>query len=343
MRLHNSLYAMLQDAKVSNDCKDSLICPVERAQGPIKLPSGASRETQVNSNNTTGLLLAVAGFATLSVGDAVIKSMAGAWPVVAVAALRFTIGASVLGAFLFWSEGKAGFKPTKPWLQVARGACLAISSLAFFSAIYVMPLAETMAITFLSPVLTALLSGPLLGERVRPPVWIASAVAMAGVVIILRPNLAELGWVALLPLLAAVFFSLMIIANRASAGQGSPLAMQAYMAIIAAPVLVLAALGADSLEIGGIAIAWPTWDVIARCALVAFTASSAHWLIYLGTTQAGAAQVAPASYVQMLVAIALGWMWFGDVPDWLTLLGGAIIIGAGLYLWRDGNKEPATS
>ncbi|MFZ9395705.1 MAG: DMT family transporter [Erythrobacter sp.] len=287
------------------------------------------------SDNRSGLLFAVAGFATLSVGDAVIKTMAGEWPVVAVAALRFSIGAFVLGGLLLAREGTAALRPERPLLQLARGGSLAISSLAFFSAIYIMPLAEAMAITFLSPVLTAILSGPLLGEKVRRTVWLASFAALCGVGLILRPNLAELGWQALLPLVGAVFFSLMIIANRASAGQGSLLAMQAYLAMIAAPILATAAFGARYLGVAGGDFGWPAWDVAARCALVAFTATCAHWLVYLGTLRAGAAQVAPTSYVQMLVATGLGWWWFGDVPDALTLGGAAVIIAAGVFLWRD--------
>lgn len=295
----------------------------------------------MQSNERTGLLYAICGFAILSVGDAAIKSMAGEWPVSAVAALRFTIGAVALSAILLWKEGPRAFIPAHPWVQLGRGLCLTFASLTFFSAIYVMPLAETMAITFVSPVLTALLSGPLLGEKVRPAVWIASIAALTGVVIILRPNLLELGWPAILPLISALFFSLMIILNRASAGKGSSLSMQVFMAGVAAPILILVAFGGQASGIEDLSFGWPSWDVVLRCAFVAFTASTAHWLAYIGTTKAGAAQVAPASYVQMLVATALGWWLFNDVPDALTVLGAAIIIGAGLYLWRDGVRSGA--
>lgn len=282
----------------------------------------------------SGLMLALAGYALLSVGDAVIKSMAGAWPPVAVAALRFGLGAVALGLILWKVEGLRSLAPANRGLQLARGICVSVASLAFFSAIYVMPLAETMAITFLSPVFTALLSGAILKERVGKEVWIASSVAMIGVVIILRPNLALIGWPALLPLLAAFFFGLMIVLNRKAAGTGSALAMQFYLAGIATPILLLAAIAAKFSGIESLGFGWPSWDVVARCAIVAVTASSAHWLIYLGTTRAGASQVAPCSYIQMLVASFLGWWWFGDVPDELALIGAAIIIGAGLYLWR---------
>ncbi|NVE94586.1 DMT family transporter [Altererythrobacter lutimaris] len=281
----------------------------------------------------SGLLLALAGFALLSVGDGVIKSMAGVWPALPVAALRFVIGAIGLAIFLSQTEGIAALKPAQPWLQIGRGVCVSVASVCFFSAVYIMPLAETMAIAFLAPVFTALLSGPILGERVRAPVWIASGMAMIGVVVILRPNLLELGLPAMFPLVSAFFFGLMIVLNRKAAGRGSPLAMQFYMAGVAATVLTALAVmakfsGVEMLDFGP-----PSWDVVLRCAIVACTATGAHWMVYLGTTRAGASQVAPCTYIQMLVATLIGWLWFGDVPDALTLLGAAIIIGAGLYLW----------
>jgi drug/metabolite transporter (DMT)-like permease len=290
----------------------------------------------MTADERTGVAYAVLGFAILSAGDAVVKSMAGAWPAFAVAALRFSIGATVLSLLLFKSEGARAFVPQKPWLQIARGVCLAISSVCFFSAIYIMPLAEAMAIGFLAPVLTQALAGLLLGERVRGAVWAASAVSLVGVAIILRPNLAVLGLAALLPLVSALFFALMMVANRASAGQGSALSMQVFIAGICAPILIVVAAGAKFSGVPALDFGWPTWDIVARCAVVALTASTAHWLAYVGTAKAGAAQVAPAIYVQMLVAIIMGWWWFGDAPDVYTLAGSGLIIAAGLYLWRDG-------
>ncbi len=286
-----------------------------------------------------GLAYAATGFVILSIGDAIIKSMADEWPAVAVAALRFSIGALGLSVLLWRSEGTRAFVPQNPWLQVARGVCLAVASLCFFSAVYIMPLAEAMAIAFLAPVLTQVLGGLILGEKIRPAAWAVSVIAFAGVVMILRPNLAELGLGALLPLISATFFALMVVANRASAGQGSALSMQVFVAVVAAPILILAAIGAKFSGIPELNFGWPSWEVAMRCAIVAVTASTAHWLAYIGTSKAGASQVAPAIYVQMLVAIALGWWWFGDVPDLLTLGGAGMIIAAGLFLWWDSQRS----
>ncbi|MEM6908403.1 MAG: DMT family transporter [Pseudomonadota bacterium] len=289
----------------------------------------------------SGLAYAVSGFVLLAMGDAVIKSMAGAWPAVAVAALRFSLGALGLSVLLLRAEGWRAFIPANPWLQAARGACLALASLSFFSAVYIMPLAEALAIGFLSPVLTQALSGPILGEKVRPQVWALSAIALAGVAIVLRPNILELGWAALLPLNSALFFALLMIANRASAGRSSPLAAQVFVAGFCAPLLIAGSLAAKLSGIPALDFGWPSWDVVARCAIVAVTASTAHWLAYVATAKAGAAAIAPAIYVQMLVAIAAGWLVFGDRPDGYTLAGAGLIIASGLYLWRDGVSSAA--
>jgi len=290
------------------------------------------------NDDRIGLAFAVSGFALLSVGDAVVKSMAADWPAFAVAALRFSIGAIALSALLWRSEGPRAFRPSHPWLQLARGTCLAFASVAFFSAIYIMPLAEAMAIAFLAPVLTQALSGPLLGEKVRPRVYLVSLVALAGVAIILRPNLAELGLAALLPLVSATFFALLMITNRASAGQGSALSMQVFVAGICAPILIVLAGAAQLSGVPQLAFGWPEWHVVARCGVVALTASTAHWLVYVGTSKAGASTIAPAIYVQMLVAVIMGWWWFDNVPDLYTLAGAALIIASGLYLWRSGRS-----
>lgn len=286
----------------------------------------------------SGLAYAVTGFAVLSCGDAVVKSMAGEWPPYAVAALRFSIGALALSLLLLRSEGPKAFVPQNLWLQLARGICLALASVCFFSALFIMPMAEAMAIAFLAPILTQALSGPILGETVKPKVYAVSVVALAGVAMILRPNLSELGWAAFLPVASAFFFALMVIANRASAGQGSALSMQVFIAAAAAPILIVISLGAKFSGVEALDFGWPSWNVVARCAVVAVTASTAHWLAYIGTSRAGASQVAPAIYVQMLVVVILGWVFFNEVPDLLTLIGAGLIIASGLYLWRDGLK-----
>ena len=286
-----------------------------------------------------GMLFALAGFVSLSLGDGVVKSMAGQWPPTAVAALRYTIGAIALGALLYHRQGRAGFRMPHPRIQMLRGGAVALATVGFFSAVYVLPLATATSITFTSPMITALLAALVLGEPARRETWVASAMAFVGVLIVLRPNFAETGWAVLLPLAAATGMSLLMVGNRLVAGTASALSMQFFVAAFAAPILVLAAIAFDQSGLDRFAVSLPAWHVVARCGLVALFASIAHWLIYLGTTRAGASAIAPTVYGQLLIATLLGWLFFGSHPDLWTMVGAATIVAAGLYLWRAGARR----
>lgn len=287
-----------------------------------------------SSSARSGLLYALCGFALLAIGDAVIKSIAGAWPGTAVAALRYSIGAIGLGTLLFLKEGRQGFAMPMPKVQLLRGFCVALATICFFSSIFLMPLADATAIGFTSPMITAIFSAIFLHERTHTTKWVAILVAFGGVLLIMRPNVAELGWVALLPLVAATSMALVMIGNRAVAGAGSPLLMQFLVASVATPFILSAAFIGHFSGVDALVVGMPDWTIIARCTLVAVTASFAHWLIFMATTRASAAEIAPMTYVQLLIAIGLGILLFGDWPDLTSLAGAGIIITSGLLLWR---------
>jgi len=287
-----------------------------------------------SSSARSGLLYALCGFALLSIGDAVIKSIAGAWPGTAVAALRYSIGAIGLGTLLFLKEGRQGFAMPMPKVQFLRGFSVALATICFFCSIFLMPLADATAIGFTSPMITAIFSAIFLHERTHATKWVAILLAFGGVLLIMRPNVAELGWVALLPLVAAMSMALVMIGNRAVAGAGSPLLMQFLVASVAMPFVFSAASIGHFSGVAALHVGMPDWTIIARCTLVAVTASFAHWLIFMGTTRASAADIAPMTYVQLLIAIGLGILLFGDWPDLTSLAGAGIIIASGLILWR---------
>lgn len=297
----------------------------------------------MKTNERTALLLALAGFAMLSIGDAVVKSMTGMWPGLAIASLRYVIGTIGLGTVLMVREGKAGFGLPRLRWQLLRGFGVALSAMAFFTALMLIPIAEATAISFTSPMITGLFAMVLLREPMRRQGWIASAVAFAGVLIVLRPNFAAIGVAAFLPLLSAVGMALLMIGNRAVAGRASALAMQFSVALLATGLLCGAFLIGNLSGIEVLQVGWPHWSVVLRCAIVATSASCAHALVYLATTRAGAATIAPMTYVQLLMAGVIGWVFFGERPDAMSLLGAAIIVAAGLYLWRSGRgpSEPA--
>lgn len=222
----------------------------------------------------------------------------------------------------------------RAWLQFGRGAAVSLATICFFLGVMAMPLADATAIQFTSPILTAILSVLILEERAPKAAWAAICMAFLGVLVVLRPNVLELGPAAFYPLGAAFGMAWLMIFNRKAAGDAPVLVMQMLLAIFAAPILLLAA---GLLALSGIPqfqVPMPSAEVILKCLTVAFTATIGHLLIYSATVRASAAIVSPMTYVQLLVAAALGWAWFGDAPDAAALGGAALIIGGGLWLWR---------
>jgi drug/metabolite transporter (DMT)-like permease len=250
--------------------------------------------------------------------------------------LRYLFGAAGLAAVLHAREGRAGFvMPGMKW-QFLRGFGVAISATAFFSALQIMPFAAATAISFTSPMITGLLASILLGEPARRSTWIASAVAFVGVLIVLRPNFGLIGYAALLPLASALGMGMLMIGNRAVVGRATAFSMQFSVALMGLLFMALFATIGHFSGISFMHIGWPHWSVVLRCAVLAVSASCAHALIYMATTRAGAATIAPMTYVQLLMAGLLGWLVFGERPDMTALVGAGVIVGAGLYLWRAG-------
>ncbi len=297
--------------------------------------STAEQKSGAASINTA-LLFAIAGFALLTFGDAIIKSIHGAMTGTAVAAVRYVFGAVLMAALLFWREGKAGFTMPRPWIHIGRAASVGVGSTCFFTALFLMPMTEATVITFVTPMLVALLSSFFLKEHAPRAAWIAIAVAFTGVLVVLRPEVAKVGWAGLLPVGTAVCMAIMINLNRMASGLGSALQMQFLLAVLAVPILAAVTIVGHFSGIPLFHVAWPGLGPILKCATVGCTASLAHGLVFMATERASAAVIAPATYVQLLVAMSTGYFAFGDVPDAMALAGATLIIGAGIYLWRSG-------
>lgn len=296
------------------------------ATPPVTLSTG--------HNARSGMLLALAGFALLSCGDGIIKSIAGEWPGGAVATLRYVFGTILLTALVRVREGPAGLITHRPWLHLGRGASVAIGGSCFFAAIFLMPLSEATAIQFTSPMFVAVGSALFMREHASKAVWACTLLAFTGVLIVLRPNVSELGWAALLPMVTALTMATMMILNRKAMGEGGALKMQYLISIFALPVLFaltwLTSRGAG----GHFTLPMPSTALVAKCAIVSVTASCAHGLLYMATERASAAVIAPMTYVQMIVSILIGYFVYGDMPDLTAMGGAALIIASGLGLWR---------
>jgi drug/metabolite transporter (DMT)-like permease len=290
-------------------------------------------------SNAQGLLFALMGYMLLSIGDAIVKSMTPLWPGTAIAALRYFFGAGGLGLVLLLREGRGAFAFGDHRLHWARAGAVAFSAASFFVGVHLIPLGDATAITFIMPMLTALLSAIFLGERVTHVTWIASAIAFAGVLTVLRPNLLDTGLAALFPIGAALGMAGLILLNRKVAGTASVLAMQFIIALYATPILIAMAVIGHVSGVPMLQLSWPDMSVILGCAIVAVSASIAHAFIFMATVRASAATIAPMTYAQLLVAMTISTFVFDHPPDATSIGGSLLIVGAGLYLWRGARPK----
>jgi drug/metabolite transporter (DMT)-like permease len=209
--------------------------------------------------------------------------------------------------------------------QIIRGIVLVTSSLCFFSALKVMPLAEASALTYLSPLLVAALAGPVLHERVAPITWVALIGGMVGVVLIVRPGSSVFSWGAMLPIFTACLMAVYHIMTRKLAGRDRALTTLFY------PSLVGALITPIMFPISATQWVTPTdLSHIAMFAALGIGGAIGHLLLIKAMDHAPATTLAPFVYSQIVIVIVLGYLVFGQLPDAWATAGIAVIVGSGL-------------
>ncbi len=216
--------------------------------------------------------------------------------------------------------GRAIYRSENTGLLVARALALIAVSLLFQYALKRLPLAETTAIFFVTPLLVALLAGPLLGEKVRPTSWIASLVGFCGVLLIARPGGNAAGAGVAYALAGAACNAVYHVLTRKLAASEPPLRQLFYTALIGC---VAASLFVPASWTGVV----PTpMQALLMVSLGVF-AGAGHLLLTRALHEAPASTLAPVLYVQLVWAMLLGLALFDHWPD-LPTAAGMLVIGA---------------
>ena len=264
--------------------------------------------------------------------DVAAKLASASVPVGQVTAARFVVQCVLMAPFV-WIMGLSLRVARGQWLAlVARAVLLMVSTFCFIAAIAVMPLADALAIAFVSPFFVLLVGKYYLGEDVGPRRVGAAIVGFVGVLFVIQPSFAAFGAVALLPLGTAVGFAFYILVTRGLSRRVHPVALQFHTGLIASvlclPVLVLAE-GTGSATLDPV---WPQGVSWVWLFGVGFFAALSHMMMTYALSMAPSATLAPMQYLELPVATLLGYLVFRDFPNLLTLTGIVIIIGAGLYM-----------
>lgn len=283
------------------------------------------RARRIQPNVLTGIALTVAAVCTFAVLDSMGKWLSQTYPVPMVAWARYAFNVLILLVWLGPRRGARLWATRAPRLQWVRGAALVGSTLLMLSGLSRMPLAEASAITFVGPVLITVASVRLLGETApRGTAW-ALAASLAGVLLIVRPGAEVFSWAALLPLGSACCYAVYQVLTRRLTGVDDPMATLFLGSALGAAVLTCVA---------PFAWRWPLeawWHAPVFVALGA-VGTAGHGLLIRALHHAPASTVAPFTYFQLVAALGLGWLVFGQLPDGWALAGMALVSATGLAM-----------
>jgi drug/metabolite transporter (DMT)-like permease len=273
----------------------------------------------------SAMLLAVAAFAAM---DAILKVLAGVYPVMQVTALRGAASLPFVLAGVAIAGTWASLRPVRTGLHIARGLLGIVMVAGFVYAVQSLSLAAAYSIFFVAPLLVTALAVPLLGERVEWRRWATIFTGLAGVLVMLGPSIGPLaGLGALGAFLSALAYALSAISVRVLTRTDTTASMVFWFLVQV--TLFSGVLSASS----WVPVRGTDWLWIA--ALGAMGAVGQHFITE-AFRHAPASVIAPFEYTALLWGMAIDWAFWDVLPGARVLAGGGIVIAAGLYLiWRE--------
>ena len=220
-----------------------------------------------------------------------------------------------------WSE--------KPTLQILRGLLLIGVNICFYYAVSKIPLAKALTLTFISPLVVTIFSSILLFEKVGIKRWSAVVVGFIGALIVIRPGYIPLDIGSLSALCAGIMYAFYLIVTRKLSVSDNSLLTLLITGIIGTLAMSLT-----------IPFVWvtPTLDQWYLLSLIGIITVLGHFLIILSFKSAEASKLAPISYFEVVTNTIFGYFLFNHFPDNWTLVGLAVIISSGLFVFYRERK-----
>lgn len=295
-----------------------------------------------------GILCLCLGVLVFSLQDALIKAVAGTYPVSEALLIRAVVALPILLVMVHRDVGlKALASPNWRFLAT-RSAILFVSYCAYYLAIPALPIADAAALFFMAPLLIMAMAGPYLGERVPWQSLAAGSIGLLGVIVMVNPGGGIFEWAALLSLASAFLYGFSQLMARKIGVVESATTMAFYQnaAYLFGAMLIGGVFTATGFHETGHASLdflmrpwlWPSlrdFLMMGACGVIA-----AVGMVLLGQAYrlAPANKAATFEYTGLLWAPLWGFLFFSEVPDSGTLIGAALIVGAGLFALNAGSQ-----
>lgn len=279
----------------------------------------------VTQHVPTSSILQLVGATLLFISlDVVMKYLGGTHNVVFLLWVRYSMQALLTVAWLYPRSGMRMLRTGRPVAHVIRGSLLAASSLLFFSALMLMPMAETTALNYLSPVIVVIGAATLLGEKITPARWVMLVGCIGGMLLIVRPGAPILGPGVAFALGSAVVYASFQLLTRELADE-NPETLLLVPSLMGASLLsILVPFFWDSVSI--------PWSDLALLLFTGILSVMGQFLFIEAFRKAPASALTPFTYAQLVWATLFGWLFFNQLPDPLAFAGIVVIAASGVAL-----------
>ena len=285
-----------------------------------------------NDRILRGVLMMIAFCLIAPLIDIASKLAVQTVPVSTVTLARFLLQGVLMAPVMIWLRVSLRLTGPAARLLFWRALVSILSTWCFVAAVQVMPVADALAIAFVEPFIILLIGKLVIGEQVGPRRLGAAIVGFGGSLLVIQPGFAHFGWVVLFPLGTALAFALYMLITRHLSHQMAPEPMQFHTAWIAALILIPVLWLADGNEVAGLDPAWPTGIAWVWTFGVGIAATVSHMFISYALSYAPTSTLAPLHYLEIVMAVTLGYLVFGTFPNLMTWAGIGIITASGLYV-----------
>ena len=296
-----------------------------------------------HSNQLLGIVCILIGISSMTMMDAVIKWLSGAYPLHEIVLVRTVISLGLTLVMVHFEGGLGLLNTSRPGLHIVRGLMVTVANMSFYLSLSLMPIAEATGLFFVAPLIITGLSGPLLGEKVGLRRWLAVVVGFIGVVLISGIGTDSFRAPALLSLLAAFAYALTQISTRKLGITDKASVMAFYIGIV---FIVISSgfwwFAGDGhlVEAGGPKLefllrAWTMPDQTGWLLMVVsgVLVAVVGYMLSQAYRIAKANVIAPYEFVALPLAVLWGVLFWGEYPSIQTVLGIVLIAGAGTFVF----------
>jgi len=274
-----------------------------------------------------GILLILISCVLFSSQDGISKYLTLFYSPILVVWMRFVIQVCLTAAVFMPRMGVSILHTKQLKLQLVRGVCMVIASVSFVVGLLYVPIGEATAVVFLSPLLLTWFAGKILKEKIKLGQWIAVGSGLVGVMVIVRPGSDLFTPAILLPLTGAFSMAIFQLLTRRLLTTDHIVSTNFITGVFCTIIMS--------------SLVWYFWETptLPHFLLMLVGGSFAtigHLLLTYSYRHGSVVMLAPFSYAQIVFSSIVAFLYFGHIPDQLTIVGMTIIIlsGAGLVWWQ---------